>query len=128
MSISHSERRQIENEMIFRRANEKVAKDLATLDANHIKDGNIALTRDDDLTLEFKCECADEQCTERIAMLVSDYEAIHQDRSTFIVLPHHDVEDIEKVLREEPAFTVVRKNHSIAEPTGSLNSTTINNT
>lgn len=128
MTISSSERRQIENEMIFRRANEKVAQDLAALDASHIEDGHTSLTQDDDLTLEFKCECSDEECTDRIPMLVTDYEAIHLDRSTFIVLPNHQVDVIEEIVSIEPAYTVVRKNNVTAEPTGSLNTTPIHNT
>jgi hypothetical protein len=40
MNISLAERRQIENEMIFRRTNEKVGDDLGVLDEMHIEEGN----------------------------------------------------------------------------------------
>lgn len=40
MGITDAERKQIENEMIFRRINEKVGSDLDALDALHTKDGN----------------------------------------------------------------------------------------
>lgn len=127
MNISHAERRQIENEMIFRRVNEKVGDDLGALDAMHIEDGNIELIRDDDLKLEFKCECSDENCTERISMLLNEYQEIHTDRDTFIVIPDHQVDPIEKVIRKEHRYNVVKKNNSTPEPTDTLNNTSIDN-
>ena len=56
------ERKQIENEMLFRRANEKIGLALDIVDANHVADGNPHLVRNDDLLLHFKCECSDEKC------------------------------------------------------------------
>ena len=94
MNISKAERRQIENEMIFRRINEKVGDDLGALDAMHIEDGNIHLLRDEDLMLRFKCECSDENCSLRIPFLLSEYQDIHTDRDTFIVLANHQVDPI----------------------------------
>jgi hypothetical protein len=127
MDITRSERRQIENEMIFRRINEKVGDDLEALDAMHIEDGNVHLIRDEDLMLRFKCECSDENCTVRIPMLLSEYQEIHTDRDTFVVLPNHQVDPIEKVLRKSPTYTVVKKNNSTPEPSDELNSTPIDN-
>lgn len=127
MSISNAERRQIENEMIFRRINEKVGDDLGALDAMHIEDGNTHLIRDEDLMLRFKCECSDENCTVRIPMLLSEYQEIHTDRDTFIVLPNHQVDPIEKVVKESPAYNIVKKNNSTPEPSDELNNTIINN-
>jgi hypothetical protein len=40
MDMPLSERRQIENEMIFRRANEVVGDKLDEIDAHHREDGN----------------------------------------------------------------------------------------
>jgi hypothetical protein len=128
MSITNAERRQIENEMIFRRINEKVGDDLGALDAMHIEDGNIQLIRDEDLILRFKCECSDENCIVRIPMLLSEYQTIHTDRDTFVVLPNHQVDPIEKVLRESPVYNIVKKSNSTPEPSDTLNATVINNT
>jgi hypothetical protein len=55
-----SERRQIENEMIFRRANEVVGDKLDEIDAHHREDGNPGLVRNEDILLQFRCECSDE--------------------------------------------------------------------
>jgi hypothetical protein len=127
MSISTAERRQIENEMIFRRLNEKVGDDLGALDAMHIEDGNIELIRDELLLLRFKCECSDENCNARIPVLLNTYQKIHENRDTFIVKPDHQVEPIEKVILKEKEYNVVRKNNSTGEPGKDLNETTINN-
>lgn len=127
MNISIAERRQIENEMIFRRLNEKVGDDLGALDAMHIEDGNIHLIRDEDLLLRFKCECSDENCSSRIKLELNDYQEIHKDRNAFIVKTDHQVDPIEKVIRKEKDYNVVRKNNSTPEPGSALNETNINN-
>lgn len=127
MGISHAERRQIENEMIFRRFNEKFGDDLDALDAMHIEDGNFELLHDVDLELHFKCECSDENCTVRILMPLSVYKEIHLDRSTFIVKPNHQVDKIEKVVEKTDTYSIVKKKHTTSEPSDVLNKTTIDN-
>ncbi|HEX8182177.1 MAG TPA: hypothetical protein VF575_01090 [Candidatus Saccharimonadales bacterium] len=127
MTISTAERRQIENEMIFRRLNEKVGDDLGALDAMHIEDGNVHLIRDELLLLRFKCECSDENCNERIQLELNKYQQIHEDRNLFIIKLNHQVDPIEKVIRREKHYNVVRKNNSTPEPGSTLNITTIDN-
>jgi hypothetical protein len=127
MDISRAERRQIENEMIFRRVNEKVGDDLGALDAMHIEDGHIDLLSDEDLALQFRCECSDENCVSRISMLLTRYQEIHIDRDTFIVLPEHQVDSIEKVIKKTSKYNIVKKNNSTSEPPNVLNITTIDN-
>jgi hypothetical protein len=127
MTISHAERRQIENEMIFRRGNEEVGEALDDLDAQHIEAGHFDLVRDENLELYFKCECSDENCDERIPVLLDEYQTIHEDRDTFIVLPNHQFDPIEKILKKTKTYNVVKKNNSTSEPAGELNTTDINN-
>lgn len=127
MGISHAERRQIENEMIFRRTNEKVGDDLGALDAMHIEEGNIDLITDTNLVLNFKCECSDENCELRIPILLTEYQSIHTNRDTFVIMPDHQVDPIEKVLSKTSVYTVVKKNNSTPEPSDELNETLIDN-
>lgn len=127
MDIPLSERRQIENEMIFRRVNEKVGDDLDSLDAMHIEDNDIHLIRNDDLLLHFKCECSDEDCDARIPIKLSDYRKIHENRDAFIIKLKHQVNAIEKVILTADNYSVVEKNNSTAEPGNTLNTTSINN-
>jgi uncharacterized FlgJ-related protein len=122
-----SERRQIENEMIFRRANEVVGDNLDEIDANHREDGNPELVRNEDILLHFKCECSDEDCDARIPMKLSVYQTIHENRDAFIIKLKHQVEAIEKVILTEDTYSVVEKNNSTAEPGETLNVTSIDN-
>jgi hypothetical protein len=127
MDMPLSERRQIENEMIFRRANEQVGDNLDEIDANHIEDDNPELIRNDDLLLHFKCECSDEDCDTRIPIKLSVYQTIHENRDAFIIKLKHQVEEIEKVIVIENDYSVVEKNNSTAEPGKLLNVTTTDN-
>lgn len=122
-----SERRQIENEMFYRRVNEKVGDDLDDLDAMHIEDNNPHLIRSDDISLHFKCECSDEDCVARIPVRLSVYRKIHENRDAFIIKLKHQVNEIEKVILTEENYSVVEKNNSTAEPGNKLNVTTIDN-
>ena len=128
MGMPLSERRQIENEMIFRRLNEKVGDDLDHVDVAHIKQDNPELLWDDDVLLNFRCECSDENCDKRIPIKLSLYKKIHENRDTFIIMPQHQVEEIEEVILSEKNYSVVRKNNTTSEPGAKLNSTSINNT
>ncbi|GAC1391911.1 MAG: hypothetical protein NVSMB46_06160 [Candidatus Saccharimonadales bacterium] len=123
MTISISERRQIENEMIFRRANEKVGVSLDELDAMHISDGNPQLVRKKGMFLEFTCECSDEDCEVRIRIKLSTYRKIHLNRASFIVKLKHQVNAIEKVILTESNYSVVEKNNSTSDPGENFNKT-----
>jgi hypothetical protein len=127
MDMPLSERRQIENEMIFRRVNEKIGDGLGSLDAMHIEDNNIQLMWDDTILLNFKCECSDEECDARIPVKLSVYNKIHENRDAFIIKLKHQVSEIEKVILSEGNYSVVEKNKSTAEPSDILNKTPINN-
>jgi len=127
MDMPITERRQIENEMIFRRANEKVGDSLDQIDAMHREDGNPKLVRNEDILLQFKCECSDENCDARIKIKLSIYRKIHENRDAFIIKLKHQVEEIEKVILSEDNYIVVEKNKSTAEPGSTLNKTSIKN-
>ena len=127
MDMPISERRQIENEMIFRRINEKLGDDLDAMDAQHIEDNNLDLMWDDTILLKFKCECSDENCTKRIPVRLSVYRKIHENRDAFIIKLKHQVSEIEKVILTEENYSVVQKNKSTAEPGDTLNKTRTDN-
>ena len=127
MDMPLSERRQIENEMIFRRANEVVGDSLDQINADHLEDGNPQLVRDEDLVLHFKCECSDEDCDERTPIKLSVYQKIHENRDAFIIKPSHQVKKIEKVIITKDHYSVVETNNTIEEPGEILNKTTVDN-
>lgn len=127
MDIPLSVQRQIENEMIFRRKNEKVADGIEDVDATHMQYDEPELMWDDAIPIQFKCECADENCSQRISIKLSTYKEIHKDRKAFIVKPDHQVEDIEKVISKNKDYNIVQKNVLPAEPEGPLNITSVQN-
>lgn len=123
MTIPLIERRQIENEMIMRRANEKVGIALDVIDTNNIEDGNSQLVRQDDLLLNFRCECSDENCVARMSLKLSLYQKIHLNRSTFIIKHEHEVKSIEKIITNKTDYSIVKKNKTTSEPGKTLNIT-----
>lgn len=128
MDMPLSERRQIENEMIFRRLNEKIGHDLSNLDARHKEEGNAELLWNDAILLNFKCECSDENCDARIPVKLSIYNKIHENRNAFILKLNHQVDDIEKVILTEDNYVIVEKNKTTAEPNDTLKKTSVDNT
>ena len=128
MDMPIAERRQIENEMIFRRANEKRLAGLHELDELHINEGNPDLVMDNDLILHFICECSDEDCDTRLPIKLSVYQKIHLNRDSFIIKAKHQDNSIEEVVLTESDYSVVKKNKSTTEPGKELNETMTNNT
>jgi hypothetical protein len=116
MKISIAERRQIENEMIFRRVNETVIQDLMDLDEEHKRNKQLDLLWDQTILLRFQCECSDESCKARVPLTLKDYQEIHLDRDMFIVRQNHEIDSIERVIVRTKEYTVVRKNNRVAEP------------
>ncbi len=120
MNNTHAARL-IENEAIFRRYNEKV-KNLAA------EDGNIDIAVDtDEMRFEFFCECSDENCKDRISMKMSDYSLIHKNRNRFIVLPGHQVVAVEKIITENPTYSVVEKYQDPPSNPNTLHKTDVHN-
>lgn len=127
MKVSPGERRQIENEMIFRRANEKVSTSIEKTNEHNIAEGNEDLVLDSDVTLHFVCECSDENCKQRVPIKLSKYRKLHLDRSIFVILPEHHVSAIEEIVATTDAYVVVRKKKSVSEPGKNLRSTPVKN-
>lgn len=59
---------------------------------------------------EIVCECAREECTERIGIGFDDYEAVRRDPAAFIVVAGHVDPTCERVVSSDGApFQVVQK-------------------
>jgi hypothetical protein len=96
---------------------------LDQLDADYIEEGNPKLVRSDDLVLQFRCKCSDDNCKARILSKLSVYQKIHLNRDNFIIRHDHQVDSIEKVLIAEDTYSVVKKNKSTTAPGKDLNTT-----
>ena len=58
---------------------------------------------------EIVCECAREECTERILISFSEYEAIRAKATTFAVLPAHQDPRVERIVISKEHYVVVEK-------------------
>ena len=55
------------------------------------------------------CECGNETCIEQISISPKDYEAVRADPAQFVVVPGHEVPDVEEVVARVDGYAVVRK-------------------
>lgn len=84
-----------ENEALFREINERIKH---AAEGYGIEDVN-----------EFLCECGDPSCTERLDISMSDYEAVRGNPLHFIVIPGHEIPEVEVVVAAHGGFSTVEK-------------------
>lgn len=89
------ERRLAQNEALFREVNERVQA--------------VAHQLGPDTPYEFLCECANADCTFRLAIPLAVYENVRADPRQFIVLPLHYTPEVEDLVAEEADYWIVRK-------------------
>jgi hypothetical protein len=95
------EHRMAQNEALFREVNERV-------DA-------MAHQLGPDVPYEFLCECANADCTFRLALSTSVYEAVRADPKRFVVLPLHYTPEVEELVVQEDTYWVVQKTGEAGE-------------
>jgi hypothetical protein len=86
-----------ENEARFRGVNERLER-RAAVAAIAPPDG-----------FEIVCECAVEECTERIEISFAEYERVRDNPRAFVVVPGHADPDCERVLSSRDGYEVVEK-------------------
>ncbi len=96
-----SERRLVENELLFRDANTKVQERVKLDNRSHQIPKN--------LKLHFYCECSNFHCRDRIMITATAYERAHKSRFHFITLPGHENAAVEKIVGGNHVYTVVEK-------------------
>ena len=57
----------------------------------------------------YVCECADTACSESIRLAHEEYQAIRADPDRYVLVPGHEVAELEDVVRREPDHLVVEK-------------------
>lgn len=92
-----SERRLIENEIVFRARNMAV-NDFVSKDERH-----------EGARLDFYCECSYMECRERIRLTPEEYEKLHGNKKQFIVLDGHELLSIEKIIEKRDGYNVIEK-------------------
>jgi hypothetical protein len=96
-NVSSREEAVGKNEAVFREVNERI-RELTMLD--------------DDA--EFLCECGDPTCVQPITLRLDEYEAVRDEATHFLIVPGHDLPDLESVVRENDRYAVVRKHAGAA--------------
>ena len=94
-------RRIAENESRFREINERLEKDLKRIP-------------DDGESADFVCECGSAGCADPVALLRDEYEHVRADPLTFVVVPGHELPDVEDVLFSGDRYAIVRKHATTA--------------
>lgn len=87
-------RRVIENEELFRAANE--AQD-AQLGGEAVRPA------------EYFCECAEVSCVARVTLTSDRYRDIHTHPLRFVIVPGHELAEFEHVVEESDGYAVVEK-------------------
>jgi hypothetical protein len=93
--------RLVENERTVRRLNERIEE------LNRV--AQMIEEPPDAEQADFLCECAMLECRERIDIDVATYAEEHSSRGRFIVVPGHEIREIERVIARRPGYLVVEK-------------------
>lgn len=64
---------------------------------------------EDNGTAVFVCECGRLGCTETVEMPIAEYEAVRSGFERFLVIPGHELEEIEDVVERHGSYLVVAK-------------------
>jgi hypothetical protein len=85
-----------ENEALYRSINEKI---------EGLNEAFGMVTE----TMTVVCECGQLECTEQIEIAMPVYEAVRSDPTHFVVLPGHEIPEVEDILERHDGFYVIRK-------------------
>jgi hypothetical protein len=94
-AVSKRDERLAQNEIMFRRVNERIAADEHDTTTPH--------------ELELVCECSDRECLEALRIDVAEYEWLRSSPRRFAVLPGHEAPAVEDVVERHDRFVVVEK-------------------
>ncbi len=128
MTQSASERRMVENEVVFREYNQRVQKKFDEIQRVATEDNQKHLIPTEDPTFQFYCECADENCRQRIPLKLSQYNEIHKKKDRFVIVSGHEVKSIEHVIKKNSDFWIVEKFYTPPDSVSGLHKTPVDNT
>ena len=89
------ERRLATNESIFREVNEAINRG--------------GWPGEEGTPVNFRCECARLGCTALLPLTPRDYEHVRANPRRFVMLPGHELEEVETVVAREGGYVVVEK-------------------
>jgi hypothetical protein len=81
------------NQVVFREANEHLLELLGASPG----------------TTEFLCECSNLECTDAVPLTLLDYERARSRSNQFVIVPGHEIPEIEQVTSASDRYFLVRK-------------------
>jgi hypothetical protein len=90
------EERMVENEKLFRTANERLQK--------HVEEAAAP-----DQRIPFLCECTDDTCMARVELKGDEYARVRADENHFVIFPAHPMMESERVVVQNEHFWIVEK-------------------
>ena len=102
--VTQRKERIAQNENAFRALNESL-------------ENSVHRRRSDEDLAGFVCECGNDDCEEIVRLQLAAYEEIRDDSRLFFVVPGHEMEDAEDVVRRGDGYFVVRKHVDVAQIT-----------
>jgi hypothetical protein len=61
------------------------------------------------------CECGDSSCARQIELDPGTYERVRSDPTQFVVVPGHEMPDVEDVVEETATYAILRKHPGTPE-------------
>lgn len=86
----------------------------AGTDEAAIRDVNEGIERgqwpgDEDAPVGFRCECARLGCNQLVELTVHEYEEIRSHPRRFVMVPGHELPEVETVVATRPGYLIVEK-------------------
>lgn len=66
-------------------------------------------------TAVFVCECGYLGCNSMVELGIAEYEEVRTDFNRFLVLPGHEIPEVDEVIERRPAYFVVAKRDAGAQ-------------
>jgi hypothetical protein len=85
-----------ENEALYRSINEKI---------EGLNEAFGLVTE----TMTVVCECGQLECTDQIELDIPTYERVRSEPTHFVVLPGHEIPDVESIVEEHGSFYIISK-------------------
>jgi hypothetical protein len=95
--MDRREERILENEQAFAAINQRLRHDLERTGES-----------DTDL-VAFVCECGQAACHDSVEVTLAEYRDTHADPRDFVVIPGHEIPDVEDVADRTERFVRIRK-------------------
>ncbi len=97
--MDERKRRLAQNEALFREVNERVSDVSTEWTANGTGLEALGLV----------CECGRETCTEILSIPRAAYEDVRANGARFVLVPGHEIEDLEQLVERNDTYSVVEK-------------------